>query len=355
MNDVAEATRVETSAAEPVVEPSPPPRKSRRKIVRLAIVAAVLVALIAAGVLYWLHARGFASTDDAYVNANTVDVAAQVAGQVVNVYVQDQQRVAAGAPLFDIDPRNYEAAVARAEAQLALARQSEQQQVAAVAAAQAQLAQRQAEEVNARHSNQRTQELVAGGFFSKQGGEQARTQALTAQAAVRAAEAALAQARSALCATGSENASVRAAEAALAQARLDLERTKVTAPAAGVVANLSLRPGNTVTPGTPLFSIVGDEEYWIDANFKETELSRIRPGQKTRVTVDMYPKHPFEGVVESVSAGSGAAFSLLPPQNATGNWVKVTQRVPVRVRVVDTDPAYPLRIGTTATVRVALE
>jgi membrane fusion protein (multidrug efflux system) len=350
MNDVVDAPRIEA----PVLE-TPPPRKSRRKIVRLAVVAVVLAALVVAGVLYWLHARGFATTDDASVNANTVDVAAQVAGQVTSVYVRDQQHVAAGAPLFDIDPRNYEAAVARAEAQLALARQGEQQQVAAVAAARAQLAQKQAEELNARHTSQRTQELVAGGFFSKQGGEQARTQATTAQAAVRAAEATVAQAESALGATGNDNAAVRAAEAALAQARLDLERTKVTAPTAGVIANFSLRPGNTVAPGTPLFTIVSDEEYWVDSNFKETELSHIRPGQKARVVVDMYPKHPFEGVVESVSAGSGSAFSLLPPQNATGNWVKVTQRVPVRVRVVHTDPRFPLRIGTTATVRVTLE
>jgi len=174
MNDVAEAPRVQTSADEPVVEPSSRPRTSRRKIVRLAIVGVVLAALIAGGVAYWLHGRGFASTDNAYVNANTVDVAAQVVGQVVEVYVRDQQRVAAGAPLFDIDPRNYEAALAKAEAQLALARQSEQQQQAAVSVARAQLAQRQAEEVNARHNEARTQQLVASGFYSKQGGEAAR-------------------------------------------------------------------------------------------------------------------------------------------------------------------------------------
>jgi len=350
MNDVAQAP-----ADTGTVEPSPPPRKSGRKIVRLAVVAAVLLAIVVGGAAYWLYARRYATTDDAYVNANTVDVAAQVAGEVVKVYVRDQQNVAAGDPLFDIDARNYEAAVAKAQAQLALARQSMQEQVAAVDAARAQLAQREAEELNARHNNQRMQELVASGFLSKQGGEQARTQEVTAQAAVRAAQATLAQAQSALGATGDANAAVRAAEAALALARLDLEHTRVKAPTSGLVANLSLRPGDTVVPGTPLFSIVSNEEYWVDANFKETELSRVRPGQKARVTVDMYPGHPFDGVVESVSAGSGSAFSLLPPQNATGNWVKVTQRVPVRVRVTDTDPKYPLRIGTTATVRVALE
>jgi len=167
------------------------------------------------------------------------DVAAQVAGQVVNVYVRDQQNVSSGDPLFDIDPRSYEAAVAKAQAQLALARQNVQQQSAAVDTARAQLAQRQAEELNARPNNERTEQLAASGFFSKQAGEQARTQALSAQAAVHAAEATLAQAQSALGEAGDANAS-------------------------------------------------------------------------------------------------------------TGNWVKVTQRVPVRVRVVNTDPVRPLRIGTTA-------
>ena len=105
----------------------------------------------------------------------------------------------------------------------------------------------------------------------------------------------------------------------------------------------------------PLFTIISDEEYWVDANFKETELDRIKPGQKARVIVDMYRDHPFEGEVESLSGGSGQAFSLLPAQNATGNWVKVTQRVPVKIRILNPDPAYPLRIGTTATVRVSTE
>jgi membrane fusion protein (multidrug efflux system) len=350
MDDVAERTH-----SEPRVAAAAKPRASRRKIVRLGIAGVVVVAAIVAGVAWWLHSRHYASTDNAYVNANTVDVAAQVTGQVVAVYVRDQQAVDAGDPLFDIDPRNYDAALAKAEAQLALARQSEQQQQAAVSVARAQLAQREAEEVNARHNETRTQQLVASGFYSKQGGEAARTAALTASAAVQAAQAAVVQAQSALGETGEANASVRAAEAAVEQAKLDLEHTKVRAPTSGTVANFSLRPGNTVMPGTPLFSIVGNTEYWVDANFKETELARIRPGQAVTIEVDMYPKHPFRGVVESVSAGSGSAFSLLPPQNATGNWVKVTQRVPVRVRVVENDPQFPLRIGTTATVRVALD
>jgi membrane fusion protein (multidrug efflux system) len=193
---------------------------------------------------------------------------------------------------------------------------------------------------------------MKSGFLSPQGGDQARTQYATAEAAVKAAEAGVAQARSALGRGGDDNAAVQSAVAAVRQADLDLQRTRVTSPANGVVANLTLQPGNSVQPSVPLFVVISDQEYWVDANFKETELKEIRPGQKAIIKSDVYPDHPFRGVVQSVSGGSGTAFSLLPPQNATGNWVKVTQRVPVRIRVEDPDPQHPLRIGTTATVRV---
>jgi membrane fusion protein (multidrug efflux system) len=271
---------------------------------------------------------------------------------VTAVHVRDNQRVNPGDALFDIDPRPFRVAVEKAEAQLDLARQGTLEESAAVAQSEAQLAQRQAELRNAQSNDWRTRQLVSSGFLSKQGGETARTQVRTAQAAVRAAEAAVQQAKSALGKTGEENAAVRAAMAAVEQARLDLEHTHVVATAAGTIANLSLQPGNTVQPGAPLFVVIGNQEYWVDANFKETELKRIRQGQSVEVTVDMYPDQPFHGVVESVSGGAGTAFSLLPPQNATGNWVKVTQRVPVRIRITDPDPARPLRIGTTAGVEV---
>ena len=189
-------------------------------------------------------------------------------------------------------------------------------------------------------------------FLTPQGGEQARTAVQTAEAAVKAAEANVAQARSAAGAAGDENAAVQAAAAAVKAAELDVARTHVTAPTAGVIANFSLRPGNTVQVGVPLFVVISDRDFWIDANFKETELADIHPGQKAEIRSDMYKDRVFHGTVQSLSGGSGAAFSLLPPQNATGNWVKVTQRVPVRVHVDDADPRYPLRIGTTATVKV---
>jgi len=339
--------------------PAPPPSRSgrgpRRRQVKWIAAAVVLVAAAFFGGRYFLEARQFVETDNAYVQANQVDVAAQVAGPVTRVMVRDQQAVHAGDVLFEIDPRNYDIAVARARAQLELARQGVSQESAGVSAAEATLAQRRAEAENARNAWVRNQQLMKSGFLSPQGAENARTQLQTAEAAVKAAEANVAQARSALGQGGDQNAAVQAATAALRQAELDLERTQVKSPVDGVIANFTLQPGNTVTPGTPLFVVISDREFWVDANFKETQLKEIRPGQHAEIRSDVYPDHVFHGVVQSVSGGSGAAFSLLPPQNATGNWVKVTQRVPVRIKVEDPDPEHPLRIGTSTTVKVRKE
>ena len=330
-------------------------RRPGGKQLKWIIAAIVLVIAAFFGFRYWHESSLYESTDNAYVGANQVEVTAQITGPVTKVYVRDQQHVKAGDPLFDIDPANYQLAVQKAQAQLELARQGTSQQGAAVASAEATLAQRRAEEANARSTWQRNQELMKSGFLSPQGAEQSRTALMTAEAATRAAQAGVAQAKSALGATGDENANVQAATAALDQAKLDLERTKVVAPTAGVIANFSLQPGNVVQPGVPLFVIVSNQEFWVDANFKETQLKTIRPGEHATITTDMYPDHPFEGVVQSVAGGAGSAFSLLPPQNATGNWVKVTQRVPVRIRIENPDPQHPLRIGTSATVKVRKE
>jgi membrane fusion protein (multidrug efflux system) len=345
-----------TPAAEPESTPQIPPAKTgrapRRRHLKWLVAAVIVVAAAVAGFRYWQDASRYVSTDNGYVQANQAEIASQVSGPVTKVYVTDQQTVKANDPLFDIDPINYELALAKARAQLEIARQGVSQESAGVSSAEAVLAQRRAEAANARGTYNRNQELMRSGFLSPQGIENARTQLASADAAVKAAEAGVAQARSALGRGGEQNAAVQAAAAAVKQAETDLARTHVTSPANGIVANLSLQPGNTVQPGVPLFVVINDREYWVDANFKETELKEIRPGQKATIQSDMYPDHPFHGVVQSVSGGSGTAFSLLPAQNATGNWVKVTQRVPVRIKVEDPDPQHPLRIGTTASVKV---
>jgi membrane fusion protein (multidrug efflux system) len=340
------------------VEPArarPPTRPAARKLIKWGIAGIVLLAAIVAGIFYWSESQHYASTDNAYVNANRIDIAAQVSGPIVAIHVRDQQRVKKGDLLVEIDQRPYQIAVDSAQAQLELAYQTTSQESAAVAAARAQVAQRQAELRNAQSNERRVRDLIERKLISQQSAEAMITEAETAQAAVHAADANLQQAQSALGEAGKRNATVRAAIARLDQAKLDLEYTRIYAPASGVIASFGLRPGSTVQAEVVLFAIVSDEEYWVDANFKETELDRIVPGQRATIRLDMYRKHEFHGVVESLSAGSGAAFSLLPAQNASGNWVKVTQRVPVRIRVLDPDAEHPLRIGTTASVRVAVE
>ncbi|HEX4332969.1 MAG TPA: HlyD family secretion protein [Usitatibacter sp.] len=352
---MAATTPDDPSIPEARPEPKRGSRRPRRKHLAWIVIAVIVVIAAVAGFHFWHQASLFESTDDAYLDANQAEIAAQITGPVIRVYVKDQQHVKAGDALFDIDPGNYELAVARARAQLELARQGVSSQGAAVSTAEAQLAQRRAEAANARGTYNRNEQLMKSGFLSPQAIETFRSQMQSADAAVKAAEATVEQAKSMLGKTGDQNANVLAAEAALKQADLDLARTHVASPTNGVIANFTLQPGNTVQPGTPLFVVIDDSEYWVDANFKETQLKALRVGQKAEVTTDMYPDHVFEGVVQSLSGGSGAAFSLLPPQNATGNWVKVTQRVPVRVRVQNPDPNFPLRIGTTATVKVRKE
>jgi membrane fusion protein (multidrug efflux system) len=336
---------------------APPPSVARNrispaKLVKWSIAAIVLLVAIGIGIHYWRLSQLFVSTDNAYVNANRIEIAAQVSGPVSSLFIQDQQHVKVGDMLLQIDPQPYQLAVDAAEAQLELSYQSSSQDRAAVAAARALVSQREAELHNAQSTELRAIELTKQKLISKQSAETTATEAQTAAAAVRAAQANLEQAESVLGKAGAQNAAVRAAAAKLAQANLDLKHTRVVAPASGLIANLELRPGSMVQNGVPIFTVIGDADFWVDANFKETELRRVQPGQKARIVVDMYRDHEFRGEVQSLSGGAGQAFSLLPAQNATGNWVKVTQRVPVRVRVLNPDSNYPLRIGTTATVHI---
>jgi len=276
---------------------------------RTKIISGVVLALFIAAVVYWYSQRNFISTNNAYVGAHIVQISAQVSGPVTQVFVADNETVKKDAPLFKIDPAPFQLAVSKSEAQLQ---------------------QRLAELKHARDNAKRTVSLVQQKYLSPQAGDDAATAIKTAQAAYMEAKA------------------------SYEQAKLDLEHTVVTAPVTGVVASLSLRPGTVVPASVPQFAVIGSDEYWVDANFKETELEDIRPEDHVEIHVDTYPGHVFHGKVQSVSGGAGTAFSLLPPQNATGNWVKVTQRVPVRILVTDPDPKYPLRVGTSAEVKVQL-
>jgi membrane fusion protein (multidrug efflux system) len=303
---------------------------------------------------WWRHQELFPSTDDAYVGANVLTLAARVGGRVGEVEVQEHQHVRKGQVLLRLQDDILRAELGAAQAAFEQAAQSAGAGAAQVAAAEAQLAQAEAALDQAQTAFDRAETLHARGDLAQAALDNARTARDGAQAARDAAAAALKAAQDQLGAQGTENAAVRAAMARLEQARIALDDAVLRSPVTGWVANLSLRPGAMVSAGQPLFSIVEDGEWWVDANFKETDIARLRPGQKASVTIDMYPGMKLTGRVDSIGAGSGAVFSLLPPQNATGNWVKVTQRFPVRIALDagSGDATMPLRVGSSSTVTV---
>ncbi len=265
----------------------------------------IAISMIGFGFLYWQKHKSIVSTDDAYVNANVIQIAPRITGQIFNLNIINNQYVKKDALLFSLDREPFEIATNEAKAKK-----------------EKDLAIWHMAELTAKRMSQLVQQKVA----SRQAGD-------TAEADLR-----------------SSLAELQLAETSLKRATLNLHYTEIHAPTSGWVTNVTLREGSIVEQNRPVFALISDQEFWIDANFKETELRSIQPGQKAKIRIDMYPKHIFTGIVESISGGTGSVFSLLPPQNATGNWVKVTQRIPVRIRIVDVDPKYPLRIGTSATV-----
>ncbi len=316
------------------------------------LAAVLLLAALLGWLAYEHYADATRSTENAYIEADVVSVASQVAGRVINVYIKENQFVHKGDALFDIDPEPYAIALAHAQADLAQALQNAHQDRADIELAEAQIEQGASDLANARSIYARDKELVARHFLSQQALDDAKTRMQSLQATLDEAHAKLSRAHSAPEKTEARG-DVLKAQAAISQARLDLEHTHVVAAQDGQISNLTLTAGSMVGIGMPLFALIEKNSFHIDANFKETELPGIRPGQQVDIEFDMYPGQHFTGTVESLSGGTGTAFSLLPPQNATGNWVKITQRVPVRIKIAPTDRA--LRIGATATVTVHLK
>jgi len=323
-----------------------------KRIATWGTVVAAALAVAAGGYWYYRHGQYYPSTNDAYVKANVVKVTPQVSGRVAQIPVGDQARVHEGQLLFRIDPAPFRDRVRGARAQLALARQQVLADDAAVTAARAAVEDRNARLDNAQTQYRRAKTLAKRNAGSAARLDNARATMESAKAALRLARAKLHQAKVKLGKRGDKNEQVRQARAKLDQARLDLKHTRVTAPCTGQVSGVGLNAGDVVGAGHSQFALVCNSRYWVYANFKETDLPRIRPGQTAAITVDMYPGKTFHGIVENVNPASGAAFSLLPPENATGNWVKVTQRVPVRILVVDGRADYPLRVQTSTEVTI---
>jgi membrane fusion protein, multidrug efflux system len=330
------------------------------------ITAAVVIAIVVvgvAGVLWWLHARHFESTDDAFIDTRTVTISSQVGGAIVSVPVNDNQLVEAGAPLVEIDRRDYETAVAQAKAQVeqaqaALANAAAQidAQAARIDQARQQVEQTQAALTFAQSESRRAQELLTRGFGTQQQAQQTTSNLKQGQATLQQGQANLVAAEKQTAVLEAQRQSARGqldqAQAQLDQADNNLARTRIVAPVAGRPAKLSAAVGMTAQVGQALMMFV-PRDMWVTANFKETQLTDMRPGQPVRIVVDTYPGRSFAGHVDSVQPGSGAAFSLLPPENATGNYVKVVQRVPVKI-VFDEAPDVYLGPGMSVVPRVTV-
>lgn len=335
----------------------PQPRPSRRRrLRRLLMIGGPLAVLVGIGVVY-LNGGRYAGTDNAYVHTHKVSVSADISGRVVDLKVHENESVKAGDVLFQLDPEPLQIAVDRARANL----EDTRNQILGLKAA---YHQRQ-EDLKAAESNvgfaqrelARREKLVAGKIISQSDYDEARNRydvAVNQAASIRQDIVRI------ISQLGGDpdidpdvHPNYRAAQAALAQAELDQRRGTVRASTDGIVAQVDqLRPGDYINAGAPVFSIISQKDAWIEANLKETDLTYVKPGQTAEVSIDTYPGRTFIAVVDSIGMATGAEFSVLPAQNASGNWVKVVQRIPVRLHVTELPADTTLRAGMSAVVDI---
>lgn len=331
------------------------PPNGKRKRMLLSLTAAIVVAGIGYGVYWGLYARHFESTDDAYVAGNVVQVTPLVAGTVVSISADDTQLVTAGQPLIQLDRADTQVALEQAEAQLAQAVREVRTLYVNNGSLAANVALREADVAKARDDLRRRQAIAGSGAVSNE-------EISHAQAALKGAESALLAAREQLASnkvltdqtTVENHPNVQRAAANLRSAYLSFARSALPAPVTGYVAKRSVQVGQRVAAGAPLMAVVPLDQVWVDANFKEVQITHMRIGQPVTLEADVYgSKVEYRGKVAGFSAGTGSAFSLLPAQNATGNWIKVVQRLPVRI-ALDAQQLkdHPLRVGLSMTVKV---
>lgn len=351
--ETATDTPVPAPAAQAAdAETAPRPPRGRRR----ALMISVPLVLALAGAGAWLFGGRYISTDNAYIHQPMTSISADVSGRVNDVLVTENQQVTAGTPLFRLDPTDYKIALATADAQLASARLAVEQQRAAYQTAQAQLqASQNIEDVKSRELK-RQQELTDRGIGTQAALDEAMIAFRSASNAVTLAQRQVDAAATALGGDPQAKAdtlpSVRAALAARQSAERHLEQTNITAATGGTVSQIeSLNVGQFLAAGTGIAKLVDNSQTWVEANFKETQIAELSPGQPVTIAVDAYPGMELHGTVDSFASATGSQFSLIPAQNATGNWVKVVQRVPVRIQIADT-PDRPLRDGMSVSVSV---
>ena len=320
----------------------------RRRLALIALTAVFILAGATAAGWWWLDGRWHTSTDDAYVEGNLVQLTPQIAGIVIRINADDTALVREGDPVVVLDDADTRAALDEAKAGLAQAVRRVRQLYASTDALRATVELRRAEWRRAQEDLQRRTGLPDARALAEEDLKHAQAQVETAAAALRAAEQQFAASEATVSRTTvATHPDVKQAAAKLRESYLDAHRTSVLAPVTGYVAKRSVQLGEQVAPGAPLLAIVPLADVWVDANFKETQLEYVRIGQPATLTSDLYGGAvTYHGTVIGLGPGTGSAFALLPPQNATGNWIKIVQRLPVRIRL---DPqelaAHPLRVG----------
>ena len=337
---------------------APAPKKNGKRKRALLIVATVVVVALAAWLLwYLLVGRWHQDTDDAYVQGNMVSITAQTAGTVVSIGADDGMKVVAGQVLVQLDPNDATVAFEQAKANLAGTVRQVRGLYSAVDAGQADLKARQVAIGKARADVARREGLVASGAVSAEELAHARNELAAAEAALSASRGNLSRNRALVDATTvTDQPQVQAAAAQVRAAYLGLQRAAIVAPVTGYVAQRTVQLGQRVQPGMPLMTVIPLEQVWVEANFKETQLAKMRLGQPVQLTSDVYGGDiDYTGKLVSLGLGTGSAFSLLPAQNASGNWIKIVQRVPVRIEL---DPkqlaAHPLRLGMSMSVDISI-
>ncbi|WP_175686559.1 efflux RND transporter periplasmic adaptor subunit [Burkholderia anthina] len=335
-----------------------PQNNGKRKRMMTLLIAVIVIAAIAYGLYYFLVARFHEETDDAYVNGNVVQITPQVTGTVIAVKADDTQTVKAGDPLVVLDPADSQVALQQAEANLAQTVRQVRGLFVNDDQYRAQVALRDSDLSKAQDDLRRRLAVAQTGAVSQEEISHARDAVRAAQASVDAAQQQLASNRALTANTTiASHPNVMAAAAKVRDAYLANARNVLPAPVTGYVAKRSVQVGQRVSPGNPLMSVVPLNAVWVDANFKEVQLNHMRIGQPVELTADIYGSSiVYHGKVVGFSAGTGSAFSLLPAQNATGNWIKVVQRLPVRIAIDPKDlEKHPLRIGLSMQVDVNIK
>ena len=335
---------------------SKPSKTRRKKWLRLVLMGVVPAIAVAGGGAYWLQGARYVATQNAYVKTDIAKLAAEVSGRVVEVRATAHTQVKAGDVLVKIDPRPFELNLARAEAELDAARQQIATLRATLDEANYEIEEAEDRASYFRKRYERQIDLARRGIVAATRRDELENDANAAQDRVVMARQKISRIRASLGGAPDrpvdQHPLVRAKIAAVDRARLDLERTSVKAPASGTVVTVPLVHGEQIKASEPLFAIVTDKTPWVDANFKETELTYVRTGQSAIIELDTYPGVRWKAKVKSISPATGAEFAILPPQNASGNWVKVVQRLPVRLQLEPRAGMPPLRAGMTAHVTI---